>query len=199
MGGRTAVDELIITGDDLTIADVVGVARSKPGALSIRLDEKVYARVAASRKAVEQIVTEERIAYSINTRFGALQNCLSSRDALEALQRNLVLSHSVGVGEPLSSGEVRALILIRANVLAKGYSGVRLKALGRACRLGLSTAPIYKLVRQQIPFFDQDVFMQPYLLRARELILEGLVSKTVRQTLPNEFTIGKNPDEQNLS
>lgn len=119
------MQELVITGDDLTIDDIASVARSAPGEISARMSDDARSRVVQSRSAVERIVDEGRIVYGITTGFGAFKDRVIVREQLEALQRNLVLSHSVGVGPYFGSDAVRAFILVRANQLAKGYSGVR--------------------------------------------------------------------------
>lgn len=116
---------LILDGENLTVADVVRVARSAPGEVQIMLSNAARARIAASRSAVERLVAEGQVAYGITTGFGAFKDHIISREQLDELQRNLVLSHSVGVGPPFAPDETRALILVRANQLAKGLSGVR--------------------------------------------------------------------------
>ena len=79
----------------------------------------------ASRRVVEELVERGQTAYGINTGFGKLAEMRIATAELWALQRNLVRSHAAGVGEPLPEPEVRAMLLLRANVLAKGHSGVR--------------------------------------------------------------------------
>jgi histidine ammonia-lyase len=78
--------------------------------------------IAASQAVVERIVTSNETAYGINTGFGKLSDVRISPGDLQQLQRNLVRSHACGVGEPLEEPEVRAMLLLRANVLAKGLS-----------------------------------------------------------------------------
>jgi histidine ammonia-lyase len=82
-------------------------------------------RISASQAVVERIVTSNETAYGINTGFGKLSDVRISPGDLQQLQRNLVRSHACGLGEPLEEAEVRAMLLLRANVLAKGLSGVR--------------------------------------------------------------------------
>jgi histidine ammonia-lyase len=81
--------------------------------------------ILASQAVVERIVTSNETAYGINTGFGKLSDVRISTGDLQQLQRNLVRSHACGLGEPLEEAEVRAMLLLRANVLAKGLSGVR--------------------------------------------------------------------------
>jgi histidine ammonia-lyase len=83
------------------------------------------ARVEISRAIVEDLLARGETAYGINTGFGKLSDVRIGPDQLEALQRNLIRSHACGIGEPLPVDEVRAMLLLRANVLAKGLSGVR--------------------------------------------------------------------------
>ena len=79
----------------------------------------------ASRSIVESVLADDTAAYGINTGFGKLSEIRIAPDQLAALQTNLVRSHCAGVGDPLSAAETRAMLLLRANVLAKGHSGVR--------------------------------------------------------------------------
>jgi len=110
-----------ITGNDLKVDDVVAVARGR----QVALDPAVLPRVERSRQAVEQLVEEGAVAYGITTGFGHFKDKIISPDQTAALQLNLVRSHAVGVGPDLPEPVVRAMLLVRANTLAKGYSGVR--------------------------------------------------------------------------
>ncbi len=92
---------------------------------AVGIAAEAYPHMAASRAVVEGLVERGETAYGINTGFGKLSDVRIGSDQLEALQRNLVRSHSCGIGEPLPEDEVRAMLLLRANVLAKGLSGVR--------------------------------------------------------------------------
>lgn len=82
-------------------------------------------RVTLSRKALERALSRGGLIYGVNTGFGDLANRRISLNEARLLQKNLIVSHACGVGEPLSQEEVRALIFLRANELARGYSGVR--------------------------------------------------------------------------
>src|SRR5919201_1392419 len=75
--------------------------------------------------SLQQIVTQGRTVYGVNTGFGKLSDVSIDRSDLIQLQLNLVRSHSCGLGEPLSEPEARAMLLLRANVLASGFSGAR--------------------------------------------------------------------------
>lgn len=114
-------DPLIIRGRELKVDDVVAVAH---GRLTV-LDEAVLPHLERSRRAVEQLVEEGAIAYGITTGFGHFKDKIISPDQTRQLQLNLVRSHAVGVGPPLPQIVVRAMLLVRANTLAQGYSGVR--------------------------------------------------------------------------
>ena len=93
----------------------------------------------ASRSVVESVVARGETAYGINTGFGKLSDVRIGREDLQQLQRNLVRSHACGLGEPLEEAEVRAMLLLRANVLTKGFSGVRYQLI--ELLIGLLNAP----------------------------------------------------------
>lgn len=111
-----------IDGSSLTVEDVVAVARD--GA-RVELDDECLPRLEASRRVVEDLLEADRPVYGITTGYGELARVRIDPADNETLQRNLVRSHAVGVGGPLPTDVVRAAMLIRANTLAKGYSGVR--------------------------------------------------------------------------
>ena len=92
--GNGERDELLLTGQQLRIRDVVRVARSAPGTVRVALDDGARARVRRSREAVARLVEEGRVAYGITTGFGAFKDRVISREQLATLQRNLVLSHA---------------------------------------------------------------------------------------------------------
>ena len=111
-----------LDGNSLTIDAVVGVARHYE---KVELSEAGRRQVARSRAIVEKLLESEQPVYGISTGFGDLSNIWIPPAEREKLQRNLILSHAAGVGECLSEDVVRAAILMRANSLAKGYSGIR--------------------------------------------------------------------------
>src|SRR2546421_3392087 len=113
---------LELDGQRLSLAEVSAVARAEQ---TLSLSPAARARVEKSRAVVEQIISENRTVYGINTGFGKLSDIRIDRSDLQALQVNLVRSHSCGLGNPLSIDETRAMLLLRANVLALGYSGCR--------------------------------------------------------------------------
>ncbi|HJP83684.1 MAG TPA: histidine ammonia-lyase [Fimbriimonadaceae bacterium] len=113
-------------GSPLTLSDIVSVAHDRT---PVSIAESAYKKVDAARQVVEQILAEHRVVYGVNTGFGRLSDVKISDSELRVLQLNLVRSHAVGVGDPLSISETRAMMLLRANVLATGYSGARRQVL----------------------------------------------------------------------
>jgi len=111
-----------LDGETLKIEDVVAVARQ--GATACLSDE-ARARIRRSREAVEELLARGRVVYGVTTGFGRFRDRIIRPEQCVELQKNLLRSHAVGVGEPLATEVVRAMMLIRANTLAKGYSGIR--------------------------------------------------------------------------
>ncbi|MCA1561665.1 MAG: histidine ammonia-lyase [Acidobacteria bacterium] len=115
-----------LDGSSLTLDQLIAIAdRGEPAGLTVAASR----RVDASRAVVDRKASGDEPAYGINTGFGALAETAIPRDALGTLQVNLLRSHAAGVGEPLPVRAVRACMALRANVLAKGYSGIRLATL----------------------------------------------------------------------
>jgi histidine ammonia-lyase len=113
---------VLIDGDTLELEEVEAVARSEA---RVEVSPAARERVRRARALVEARLSDGEAHYGINTGFGTLAEVRVSDADLAQLQRNLVLSHAAGVGAPLPVPEARALVLLRANVLAKGLSGVR--------------------------------------------------------------------------
>jgi histidine ammonia-lyase len=111
-----------LSGQRLSLEQIVDVAR---GTEQVALSEEARARVAESRRVVEEITASGRVVYGVNTGFGKLADFTIAPSELRELQLNLVRSHACGVGPALSETETRAMLLLRANVLALGYSGAR--------------------------------------------------------------------------
>src|SRR5580698_10083940 len=118
----TAPAAVQLTGNDLTFAQLYDVALH--GA-KVSLAPDAIERMKASRAIVDRVVSSGETAYGINTGFGKLASVRISTEQVRQLQVNLVRSHACGVGAPLSEAETRAMMLLRANALAKGLSGVR--------------------------------------------------------------------------
>jgi len=120
-----------LDGESLNMSQVSLVARAwpHPDMVSVELDPQAVERVRACRQAVERLVDGKEIVYGITTGFGAFKDRFITADQTAELQHNLLMSHAVGVGEPLPESVVRAVMLIRANALARGYSGIRVETL----------------------------------------------------------------------
>ena len=113
---------LQLDGQALSLKQIADVAHARE---EVRLSAEATARAEGARRVVQQIVDEGRTVYGVNTGFGKLSDVHVDRTQLAELQLNLVRSHACGLGAPLSEPESRAMVLLRANVLARGYSGAR--------------------------------------------------------------------------
>ncbi len=122
---------LHINGNDLTLEDVRSVADHRP----ILLDPDAREKVQRARHAVENLVASNQTSYAITTGVGKLSDVRIAPEQILELQVNLVRSHAVGVGDPLSIAETRAMMLLRANSLAKGFSGVRDVIIDTLCEM----------------------------------------------------------------
>src|SRR3989442_6976422 len=111
-----------LTGEDLTLADVWKVAVEGAGA---ELDDSAREKMAAARDVVERALKEDGATYGVTTGFGRFVSTRVPTELAEELQLRLLRSHACGVGEPYPDEIVRAALLMRANTLAKGYSGTR--------------------------------------------------------------------------
>jgi histidine ammonia-lyase len=118
----TGLGVLQLNGQPLTLEQINQVAS---GSAEVALAPAARPRIAAAQAVVERIVASNETAYGINTGFGKMSDVRIGRGDLQQLQRNLVRSHACGLGDPLAEPESRAMLLLRANVLAKGLSGVR--------------------------------------------------------------------------
>src|SRR5436305_9149443 len=116
------MEHLTIDCQKLAVSDIVDVARhGRPVSLGAGAMEAMQ----RSRAVVERIVANDEVVYGITTGFGKFADRVIPGDALERLQFNLIVSHSVGVGDPLPAETVRAMMVLRAVSLARGYSGIR--------------------------------------------------------------------------
>jgi histidine ammonia-lyase len=113
---------LQIDGRSLRLAHVVAVSDTRE---QVKLSAEARLRMQDSRTVVDQAVDRGAPVYGVNTGFGKLSEVTIAVDELALLQQNLVRSHAAGVGDPLPEREVRAMMLLRANVLASGYAGAR--------------------------------------------------------------------------
>src|SRR5579863_3663108 len=112
------MDKLILNGQALILAEIDAVAL---GRCHVEVNGETRRRVAESRKQIEDIVAAGETVYGVNTGFGKLADVRIPAGKLTELQINLVRSHAGGVGAALSEAEARAMLLLRANVLAKGF------------------------------------------------------------------------------
>ena len=119
-------------GQKLTLAEIATVAL---GDAPVKVSSSARPGVIASRRVIEDIVARDDIVYGVSTGFGKLSDVRIPHDALAELQLNLVRSHACGIGNPLSEPEARAMMLLRANVLALGFSGIRLEIIEMLCDL----------------------------------------------------------------
>jgi histidine ammonia-lyase len=126
------LNALHINGNDLTLEAVRDVAIERRPVLML---PDARQRVDAARDVVDALVANDRVSYAITTGVGKLSDVRIAGDQIRELQINLVRSHAVGVGEPLSIPETRAMMLLRANSLSKGYSGVRAVVIDTICEL----------------------------------------------------------------
>ncbi len=133
-----------LDGQSLTIDQVAAIARD--GA-HISLSPDAWENVKRSRRMVEEMVKEQRVVYGITTGFGKFSDVVISQEDVSRLQENLIMSHACGMGEPYATEVVRAMMALRVNALAKGYSGVRpqtLELLIEMCNRG-----VHPIVPQQ--------------------------------------------------
>jgi histidine ammonia-lyase len=137
-------NEILLDGDSLTIESVFQVAS---GAATVSLAPAARARLVQRRGFVDAIVKRHDAVYGSPTGFGKLSDVAIPPDRLADLQNNLVRSHVVGVGPALPEREVRAMMLLRANVIAKGFSGARAELVELLC--GMLNAGLYPTVPEQ--------------------------------------------------
>ncbi len=117
---------LELNGQPLSLAEIAAVAIDGE---KVQISSEARPRIEKSRRVVEDIVKRDAVVYGVSTGFGKLSEVHIPHDQLRELQRNLVRSHSCGVGTPLSEAEVRVMMLLRANVLTLGFSGIRLEVI----------------------------------------------------------------------
>ena len=135
---------LLLTGKDLTLEDLVEVAERRARAV---LAPAARRTMAASRRTVERAVARGQRVYGVTTGFGKFADVAVPADKLEELQRNLVRSHAAGVGPAMSDRAVRAMMVLRANALARGLSGIRVSTV--EALLGMLEADLLPVVPEQ--------------------------------------------------
>lgn len=135
---------VIIDGNSLTIEDVVKVAREDA---KIKLSEQAKENIITSRNTVEKLIDKGQVIYGINTGFGKFSEVAISPKELEQLQKNLIYSDAVGAGDNFSVEVTRAIMLLRINALAKGYSGIRLETVETL--INMLNSRVHPLIREQ--------------------------------------------------
>lgn len=113
---------LIIGNQKLTLEDLINVTRK---GYQVKISEEAYKKIDIARALVDRYVEEKKISYGITTGFGKFSDTIISKEETGHLQRNLIMSHSCGVGNPISIDAVRGIMLLRVVNMAKGHSGVR--------------------------------------------------------------------------
>jgi histidine ammonia-lyase len=138
---------IALDGESLTLEQVINVAYGQPGNPRVNLTLDAEKKIQRSAAAVATMLKKRQVAYGITTGFGAFKDRIISPEEVEQLQRNIVLSHAVGVGDPFDISTTRAIMLIRANTLARGYSGIRLQTL--QLLLDLLNAGVHPIIPQK--------------------------------------------------
>src|SRR5262247_3602715 len=121
-----------LTGSDLSFDQLHRIALDHE---QVSLSPMAAERMQVSRAVVDRLVSSGQTAYGINTGFGKLASVRISAVQVRQLQVNLVRSHACGVGTPLTEAETRAMMLLRANALAKGLSGIRPEVVDTLCKM----------------------------------------------------------------
>lgn len=138
------MNELVLIGQPLRLAEIEAVAVQ---GCRVDVAPEAQERMAASRRLIEQIVAAGQTVYGVNTGFGKLADVHIADEKLAQLQTNLVRSHAGGVGNPLSEAEARAMLLLRANVLAKGFSGTRAEVIDLL--VGMLNAGVHPVIPEK--------------------------------------------------
>ncbi|UCC33199.1 MAG: histidine ammonia-lyase [Candidatus Bathyarchaeota archaeon] len=120
------MNSVLVDGESLTTRDVIAVSRNHG---FVEITRKAREKVKESRRALEEFIEKKRVVYGVTTGFGAFGNVIIPSERIKELQYNLIRSHAAGVGKPLDRDTTRALMLLRANTLAKGNSGIKLATL----------------------------------------------------------------------
>ncbi|EYE88076.1 histidine ammonia-lyase [Fervidicella metallireducens AeB] len=115
--------KVVINGYDLRIEDVVNVARH---GYEVEISEEAKEKIVKARNLVDKFVNDGKVVYGITTGFGKFSDVVIDAEDTKTLQRNLIISHACGVGQPFSEEIARGIMLLRANALSKGHSGARL-------------------------------------------------------------------------
>lgn len=120
------MNKVLITGHDLTVDQIIAVCREKA---EVVLSDESREKILASRKVVDELVEEKKVVYGITTGFGKFSDVVISQDELKLLQKNLIITHAVGAGDPFQEDIARGILLLRINNLSNGFSGIRLETI----------------------------------------------------------------------
>lgn len=118
------MSKITLTGKDLTLEQIAAICRDHA---EVELAEEAKQNILASRKVVDDLVAEEKVVYGITTGFGKFSDVVISQDQCKELQKNLIITHAVGAGNPFPEDIARGIMLLRVNNLVKGFSGIRLE------------------------------------------------------------------------
>ena len=118
------MENILITGHTLTLEELAAVCRENA---PVALSPEAKQRILESRQVVDMLVDEAAVVYGITTGFGKFSDVTITQDECKQLQRNLIVTHAVGAGEPFPRDVARGIMLLRVNNLAKGFSGTRLE------------------------------------------------------------------------
>lgn len=133
-------EKIIIDGDSLYLYQIDLIANYN---YKVEISEIVTEKVHKSRQVIENIISSNQVVYGINTGFGYLKNTAINNEDIEQLQENLILSHSAGVGDYFDKNVAKTMLLLRANALLKGFSGIRLSVIQRLITfLNLDITPL---------------------------------------------------------
>ncbi|MCH4891381.1 histidine ammonia-lyase [Acidaminobacter sp. JC074] len=136
--------KIVLDGMNVSIEDIVDVSRNN---VSVVLAEESIKDIKASRIVVDKIVADSTRIYGINTGFGKLATIAVSKEDNAKLQKNLIMSHAVGVGEEFSTEVTRAMMALRINALAKGLSGISMETLN--VLIEMLNKGVHPIIRQQ--------------------------------------------------
>jgi histidine ammonia-lyase len=143
---------IVLDGEQLTLEEVMLVAQSCAGAVAsgqveVVLSDAAWEKVRRAERAVQSFLSRGEVVYGVTTGFGAFKDRIIPKHQVRQLQRNILMSHAVGVGTPLDEPTTRAMMVIRTNTLAKGHSGIREETL--RLLLGMLNRGVHPVVPSQ--------------------------------------------------
>jgi len=162
-----------LNGQALTLPEIAAVAL---GDVAVEVSPSARPRLLASRKVIEDIIARDAVVYGVTTGFGKLSDVRVPHDELRELQLNLVRSHACGIGPPLSEAEVRAMMLLRANVLALGLSGIRPGIIEMLCDVLLQAGSRLGKLRIRLVLVTLKTGNQAFAKTARDEVSEVFVN-----------------------